>query len=119
MSLRRRRLVVDGKLMGPTDARFPPEQDRQKPNVRAPDNDGISLYMFIAALGESHEMTKDDSTISLSKHEPLWKNIQEVPPASTPRKHRPANAARLKKESETYDRASSYLKTTWAIWSGR
>jgi hypothetical protein len=72
-------LVVDGELMGPADARFPPKEDRKKPNVRAPDND-ISLYMFNAALGESHEMTKDGSTVSLSRNEPLWKNIQEVPP---------------------------------------
>jgi hypothetical protein len=104
-------LVVDGELMGPTDARFPPKQDRENPNVRAPDNDDISLYMFNAALGESHEMTKDDSTISLSKHEPLWKNIQEVPPASTPRKHRPTNAASLKKEAETSDRVIADLET--------
>jgi hypothetical protein len=103
-------LVVDGELMGPTDARFPPKQDKKKPNVRAPDNDGISLYMFNAALEESHEMTQDGSTVSLSRNEPLWKNIQEVPPASTPCKHRPTNAASLKKEAETSDRAITDLE---------
>jgi hypothetical protein len=104
-------LVVNGELMGPADARFPPKQDRKKPNVRAPDNDDILLYMFNAALGEDYEMTKDGSTVSLSRNEPLWKNIQEVPPASTPRKHRPTNAASLRKEAETSDRAITDLET--------
>jgi hypothetical protein len=103
-------LVVDGELMGPNDPRFPADSDRQKPNVRDPTNEDISMHMFNVAMGESRLAPAPDGPgFTLDKIKPLFNTVQDLTPSSTPHRPRPTDAATRKKDAETHERTIETL----------